>query len=333
MDERPSKTRARWRTAALAVLQVACVAYVVHSLWGGRAELGRALDLSVAALAGLSLLMLLAHLQRTLEFTYMLRRLGVNEPFWDGFLLTGAGYLLNHLPFNAGLVMRAALLKRDHALPYTSYVSLTLVNALINVAVGALVGLVAAGLSGRGGTSLPLLVFGGVVASSSLLLWLPRSWAPRTGGFVARRLRTLLDGVVLIRGNGLGIALLALLALARIAGVALRLWVCFGALGATITPLGAVLLGWGSVLFTLVNVTPGNLGLRELVLSFAAAELGSTRTIGMAATSMDRVVLLAYIVAVGVPGLYSLRRRRSLSASPASGAARSAAPASSVDAP
>jgi uncharacterized membrane protein YbhN (UPF0104 family) len=63
------------------------------------------------------------------------------------------------------------------------------------------------------------------------------------------------------------------------------------------------------VLFTLVNVTPGNLGLRELVLSLVAAELGSTHTLGMAAASIERVVLLAYIVALGIPGLLSVRRR------------------------
>jgi uncharacterized membrane protein YbhN (UPF0104 family) len=313
MVEQPSKTRSRWRTAALALLQIACISYVARALWSERAELERALNLSSVALFGLILLMFLAHLQRTLEFTYMLRRLGVKEPFWDGFLLTGAGYLLNHLPLNAGLVMRAAVLKQDHSLPYASYVSLTLVNALVNVTVGASIGLVASAVafSGSGAAALPLLAFSVVVTSSLFLIWLPRSLTPRTNGFVARRIRVLLEGVALIRGNGLGILLLAALAFTRLAGVALRLWICFAALGEAISPLGAALLGWGSVLFTLVNVTPGNLGLRELVLSFAAGELGSTQTIGMAASSMDRVVLLAYIVAIGVPGLYSLRRRKS----------------------
>jgi uncharacterized membrane protein YbhN (UPF0104 family) len=312
MVEQPSKTRWPWRTWALGLLQIACVSYVARSLWNERAELGRALELSGVALFGLILLMLLAHLQRTLEFTYMLRRLGVKEPFWQGFLLTGAGYLLNHLPFNAGLVMRAAVLKQDHSLPYASYVSLTLVNALVNVSVGASIGLVASAVafSSSGNATLPLLAFTVVVTSSLFLIWLPHSLTPRTNGFVARRIRVLLEGVALIRGNGFGILLLAGLALTRLAGVALRLWICFAALGETISPLGAALLGWGSVLFTLVNVTPGNLGLRELVLSFAAAELGSTQTIGMAASSMDRVVLLAYIVAIGVPGLHALRRRK-----------------------
>ena len=158
MDDRPPKARARWRATVLTVLQVACVAYVAWSLWRERSELSHALGLSLSALILLFVLHGVAHAQRTLEFTYMLRRLGVNEPFGDGFWLTAAGYLLNHLPLNAGLVMRAALLKQDHALPYTSYISLTMVNALVNVAVGALVGLVAIGSGWLGERTDPRLL-------------------------------------------------------------------------------------------------------------------------------------------------------------------------------
>jgi uncharacterized membrane protein YbhN (UPF0104 family) len=311
MDDRPPKAPAWWRTAGLTAFQVACVGYVAHGLWRERAELSHALSLSLAALVVLGVLHVVAHAQRTLEFTYMLRRLGVREPFGDGFWLTAAGYLLNHLPLNAGLIMRAALLKQDHALPYTSYISLTMVNALVNVAVGALIGLVAAGSGWLGALSgaPALALFAALAAASIAPLCLPGRFAPRGRGFVARRLRLLLDGLVLIRGNGSGLALLALLAVSRLLSTSARLWICFGALGASISLSGAALLGWGSVLFTLINITPGNLGLRELALSVVAAQLGSSQVIGMAATSMDRVVLLAYIVLVGIPGMYRIRRR------------------------
>lgn len=312
MHERPAPARSPWRSALLLVAQLACVAFVVHALWQERGQLSRALDVSAGALLALVTLTVLAHVQRTLEFTYMLRRLGVQERFWNGYLLTGAGYLLNHLPLpNAGFLLRAALLKRDHALSYSSYLGLTLVNALINVAVGACVGLVATVRHGASGASVlwPLLGFGGIIAGAVVLLWAPSSWAPRGAGFLSKRVRTLLEGSALIRGNGLGILLLACLALTRIAGNALRLWLCFDALGASISVLAAALLGWGSALFTLVNLTPGNLGLRELVLSFVAAELGSTQALGMAAASIDRVIQLAYVIAIGVPGLLTLRRR------------------------
>lgn len=305
------KRRSPQKTALIALLQLACVGYVAHVLWKERTELAKALDLSASALFVLLLLMWLAHLQRSLEFTYMLRKLGVNEPFWAGFWLTGAGYLLNHLPFNAGFVMRASFLKKDHSLSYTKYVSLTMVNALVNVAVGALFGIVAAvrGVGAAEPQPLAFFAFTAIVVGAVAVIFWPRGFAPKGSGFIARHLGNLVDGVVLIRGNGVGILFLAFLALTRLVGVALRLSICFAALGAEISPLGAAILAWGTVLFTLVNVTPGNLGLRELVLSLAAVELGSTQALGMAAASMDRVVMLAYVVMTGIPGLYSLRRR------------------------
>src|SRR6478672_10502005 len=102
-DARPSRVRG---IVAL-VLQLVCIAYVGRVLYRERAELASALSLSLGAIGALLALNTIAHLQRAYEFTYMLRRLGVREPFGEGFLLTGAGFLLNHLPFNAGLVMRA----------------------------------------------------------------------------------------------------------------------------------------------------------------------------------------------------------------------------------
>src|SRR5262245_29263250 len=96
--------RSRLRSLVSLVLLVGSVFYVGRVLWEQRGELMHAFELSPIALAVLFLLMGVSHAQRTYEFTYMLRRLGVHEPFVDGFWLTGAGFLLNHLPLNVGLV-------------------------------------------------------------------------------------------------------------------------------------------------------------------------------------------------------------------------------------
>jgi uncharacterized protein (TIRG00374 family) len=88
-----------------------------------------------------------------------------------------------------------------------------------------------------------------------------------------------------------------------------RMWLCFGALGQDVPILAAGLLASTTIVFSLINVTPGNLGLRELALAAIATQLGSSYAVGMAAASVDRVVLLAYTVVAGVPGLWALRKR------------------------
>lgn len=314
-DARPSRVRG---IVAL-VLQLVCVAYVGRVLYRERAELASVLELSAGAIFALLALNTVAHLQRAYEFTYMLRRLGVREPFGEGFLLTGAGFLLNHLPFNAGLVMRATVLKRDHALPYTSYLALVMVNALVNVAMAAVMGLLSVAFSAAESSArLPLAVaFCAVLLGAVALAFVPTGWVPARSGFVWNRLRTLGTGIRLVRGDAPNLALLGLLAFTKVAVAAVRMWICFGALQTHLSPLAAALLSSTTIVFSLVNVTPGNLGLREVAMAAVSTLLGTSYEVGIAAASIDRAVLLLYTVVSGLPGLYSLRRRGPFKASAA----------------
>jgi len=307
----PVKRRSWVRSIVLVVLQVACIAYVARVLYREREGLSHALDLGWFAVALLLVLIAVQHLQRTAEFTYMLRRLGVSEPFWDGFLLTGAGFLLNHLPLNAGLVMRAAVLKKDHSLPYAKYLSLVGVSGFVNLAVAALIGLVSVLVApGEQSARLPVVIaFGAMFGAACVALVVPLGWIPKREGFVFGRLRAVADGIASIRGNGWSLVVLVAIALSRVAMAGLRMVICFDALGTQISPLAAGLLGSTSALLGLINITPGNLGLRELALAVVWSSLGASPALGMAAASIDRVVLLLYTVASGLPGVFSLRRR------------------------
>ncbi len=310
-DPAPVKSkRSRLYSFLALALQIGCVLYIGKVLFEQRAELARAFELDWTALTALLLLSAVTHVQRTYEFTYMLRRLGVHEPFRDGFWLTGAGFLLNQLPFNAGLVMRASVLKRDHSLSYTSYLALVLVNALMNVTVAAILGIVVVLLTPMSQGALVGLsvLFGAIVAGAALVFWLPAGWIPSGENFVVRKLRTLTTGISLIR-RGRAIALLFVLAISKVVVAAVRMWICFGALGVDIAPLAAALLASITVLSTLFNITPGNMGLRELALAGLSTHLSASYSVGMAAASIDRVVLLVYTVVTGLPGLYKLRKR------------------------
>ncbi|HEX6273487.1 MAG TPA: lysylphosphatidylglycerol synthase transmembrane domain-containing protein [Polyangiaceae bacterium] len=304
-------TRSRLRSLVSFVLLVGSAAYVGHVLFEQRAELARVLELNPAIIVIIFSLMGVSHLQRTYEFTFMLRKLGVREPFAEGFLLTAAGFLLNHLPFNAGLVMRASVLKRDHSLPYASYLALVTVNALVNVSVAALLGLVVTlAEPPETGFAWPLVaLFAALLVVAVGSVFLPLTKLSFGSTFLGRHLGRLATGIALIRGNGSSILVLIGVALAKVTGAALRAWLCFELLGAEVSFLGAALLASTTIVFTLVNVTPGNLGLREVVMAAVSTQLGASYAVGMAAASIDRVVLLFYTVVTGLPGLYALRRR------------------------
>jgi uncharacterized protein (TIRG00374 family) len=141
-----------------------------------------------------------------------------------------------------------------------------------------------------------------------VICW-PANFLPTGQAYVWRRGRAFLEGVVELRGKGGRLLWLGVLAACRIAVAGLRVWICFAAVGTEISPLAASVLASTAILFTLFNVTPGNLGLRELAMGGVTAALGSSYAFGIAAASIDRVVLLGYTVVSGLPGIWSLQRR------------------------
>jgi uncharacterized membrane protein YbhN (UPF0104 family) len=298
------------RKTASALLGVAAVAYLARVLWLKRDELGRTLDIGWGTTAVLVTLAALSHLQRSLELNFMLRRLKVPEPFSEGYLLTGAAGLLNYLPLGAGSVGRAVVARRRHGLPYTSFVAALTVGAVVNASVAAVCGLVASvGLANADARMIPLVLgfglisLGGVVAVS-----LPARLAPKGSSFLARHLRTLAEGLVLIRDRGRGILILAAFSLCKLALNGARLWLCFKALGVVLTPLTVTLVGSTAILASLVNLAPGNLGLRELLLGAISAAGGGSATMGMAAASLERAVTFGWAILSGVPCLILLKR-------------------------
>jgi uncharacterized membrane protein YbhN (UPF0104 family) len=311
----PRAARGRWRTLVAALLQVACVGFVAATIWTRMAELKAAFHLGLPALLSLIALMAIAHAQRAAELTYLLRRLAVRESFGEGFLLSGASFLLNHLPLNPGVLVRALVLRREHELPYTAFLSLTMLNALINVAVAAacaLVLLLASGLQQVSTAWGVVAVLGGVVVMAVLVIWVPMPTTSETGGILSRQLRAAVGALAAMRGSGLSIVVLALLALSKIAALGVRMSICFAAVGATVPASVCLLLAATTIALSVVNITPGNLGLREMVLAAVSAQLGSSHVLAMAAASVDRVVSLAYAVVAGLPGLYALKRKGSI---------------------
>ena len=288
---------------------IGCMAFLAHHLWNWREELGRAFELSATTLAILALLVFAAHAQRAFEFNYMLRRLSVVEGYFDSFLLTAVALLLNYFPFSAGSAARAVALQQKHDLPYASYLSALIISALVNAQVSATLGFLGclAVLPPGGPHASLVALFGAAAVGGALVMCAPTSHVPRGEGFVAKQVRRLVEGLRLIRGRG-GILVLMLTSAAKLLFNTLRLWLCFRALGLDLPLAHAALLGSAAVMISLVNLVPGNLGLRELLVGALAGAMGFSPALGMAAATLDRAVVISYTFVVGMPSLLAIRR-------------------------
>jgi uncharacterized membrane protein YbhN (UPF0104 family) len=308
-DRSPLGNLSGWRPVAGGLAAVACVGYLGRLIWLNRAEIVHAFDLDWETFAAVTLLVFAAHLQRAFEFNFMLRRLGADEKYRDGFVLTGATLLLNYVPLSAGSVARGVTLRHRYGLAYASYVSALMIATVMNGHVAADVGLT---LTLHAHSQSPHAwalwgPFGVVALGSAVLLLTPLAWAPRGTGFVARQIRRLAEGLGVLR-RGIGLPLLATTSASKLLLSATRLWLCLHALGQDASITGVLLLGSAAVIMSLVSVVPNNIGLRELALGALAGAIGFPPAIGAVAAALERAMIFSYTVVVGLPCLYFVRR-------------------------
>jgi uncharacterized membrane protein YbhN (UPF0104 family) len=312
-DELPTGTaveeRRDWpswiRGAVGGVVGLLIVAYLVNLLWGRRAELERVWELDSRTIWLLFVLVLASILQRTLELEFLFRRLGARETFLDGFLLTSASLLLNYLPFSAGSVARAVVLRRRYGLSYSSYVAALTMATLMNAGVAALAGLAAClYLLPQYPAAAPFAAFCAAVSIAVAgALFVPARWVPASQTFVLRVARRVLERVAHIRGRGIGLLVLTGTSLIKLSVTMARLWLCFRALNTDLSLVDTTLVGSAALLASVVNLVPSNIGLRELVLGAVANVLGESGLHGLAAASLDRAVIFSCTLIVGLLGV------------------------------
>lgn len=278
-------------------------------LWRDRALLG---SLSQARWEGICLVMgfmLIFLWLNGLVLNIMLEparvRLGVQESFHLS-VMTNAGNAL--LPLSAGVLFRAHYLKTQRGVSFGyfmgSLLGIYIVNFLLVFLIGALT-LAVLYLSG-GRTVVPLLVF---FASAALgmgaLLWKPELAAllPET---LKKRARTALEGWrSLIDDRRLLLKLFVLLG-ANIFVAGGMAWASFFAIGSDLGLAESLVLSVTSSLGLFVKLTPGNLGVNELLFVLGGRSVGLDPGITVLATAVSRAAQYATMLLMLPLSLHAL---------------------------
>lgn len=305
---------ARLRPWLVLALEAGIVGYIGYRLWTARAQIAAVWDLEALDLAALLALVVAGSLPTALLFQRILRSLGLELRFAEAWTLTVATTLLNYLPLNPGLFVRARVLKRRRGFSYTRYVAMMGATALLGVMASGVLGLAALGwvAPGLDLETLPVavtaLLFAGAVAGPLVLLHLPAARLAGRTGWIADRLRGLLEGWHEIRRSRATLAILCGWSLVQLVVVALRFSICFGAFAMAVGFPGALLFAAVTTVATVVNVTPAGLGVRELLVGLLAVGFGLDFAQGTVAAGLDRAAVLLFVVPVGLASLLYLRR-------------------------
>lgn len=220
---------------------------------------------------------------------------------WNMFLLQSASVLLNYVPLKFGTLFRANYLKRYYGLPYARFATFFLYITFLMTATASAVGLVVL-LTSYGLTKHENKILAGVFAitivSSLFLLFMPLP-VPAGQGKLSTTLRNFLTGRSQISKENKAIFTAVVLLGVNFLLTAMRIGIIYHSIGQDIKPGGYLILGALGFVVLFVGVTPGALGIRELVLGSGAVVLGIPLEVGFFAAIIDRAVMLSFSLVVG----------------------------------
>jgi uncharacterized membrane protein YbhN (UPF0104 family) len=231
----------------------------------------------------------------------MLRVLGVRTRFLEMAWLEHTAQLLNYAPMKFGTLFRAHYLKRHFGFEYASYAACFTYMTLLMVGSACGMGFVSLGL-GSGfdvyKSKILGIILGVFTASSIAMLVLPIK-EPGGNSKFSRWLRAFLSGRIRLWRSRNDLFLSAILLILNFIIGALRIGIIYKSLNVDLSFTGYLVLGSLGYVSLIAGITPGSLGIREVILSFGAIVLGISFEVGVLAAMIDRVIVMVYIFTTG----------------------------------
>jgi uncharacterized membrane protein YbhN (UPF0104 family) len=303
----------RYRKLAVGIIEAACIIGIAWVIYRRRNDLLLAFDLDALDAVVLVLLCALAVPIRALEFRTATGALGVRVPFADSAALAQAATLLNFLPMQAGTLLRGRIMKA-RSLSFARYLAMMSCLVLLNIAAAAVIGLLALLLARTipGATvSTAAIALGTIALAIFIAFLLPLQRIPLGHGWLSQRIRDASTGWQQIKTELRTILVLIGTSAASPVLLGLRFWICFSVLSLQVPLAESLLLGAAVLVAAPISVTPGGIGVREIIATALGAAAGLSFPSVLAAVTLDRVVSLLFSVVAGGASLAWLRRRNS----------------------
>ena len=227
--------------------------------------------------------------------------LNTRTNFWDMLILNNAALLLNYAPMKFGTLFRANYLKHHYGLGYAHFATFFLYITFLMTAIATVVGLaLLIGIYGLAEYKSKVLaaVFCVTIIGSLISLFMPLP-VPKGQGKISTMLRTFLSGRSQISSHKKAILISILFLIITFVLTALRISVICRGIGKDMHPAGYLILGALGFVVLFIALTPGSLGLRELVLSCGAVVLGMPFEVGILIAIIDRAITICYAFTAG----------------------------------
>jgi uncharacterized membrane protein YbhN (UPF0104 family) len=298
----------KWLKSILAVTIVGFLLWYLAKHWDNLKAL---LKLSTSELALIYFITSLSSINTGYTNKYLLKALNVKTPFGDMVLLQNAIYLLSYVPMKFSVVFRANYLKRHYGLSYarfgTFFVYLALLLMLTSTTTGLVILVTVYSLAGY---KMKVLAAGflTVLLVSLFFAFVPLP-IPAGTSKLSINIRNFLTARHQLTQNKPTLLVCTALLTVNFILSSTRLGIIYNAMGQQVHPAGFLVLGALGYFTMFINLTPGSLGMRELVLAAAATVLGVPLEVGVLAAMIDRAIALSYSFVIGGLCTISLWRK------------------------
>jgi uncharacterized membrane protein YbhN (UPF0104 family) len=297
------------------VAGLAILALVLAYLWGQRGAIEQidlaairwemvvlllATRLATRVLNGLMLKWFSAHLEMPLDAVE-----------WFGLTVTASAFNILS-PYAGGVVARAAYLKKRHEFPVTRFMSMMGASYVVNLFVSAVItGTLMAINPAPLGTALwPLVIVHAILGTGMLTVMLvPLRWPFGRSNRVFRLIASTLEGWEVLRRSPALILKQIGLTVAQQLLLGVELCWALAALGHGATYWQTMLVTELTTTASLVRLTPGNIGISELLAGLFATVAGASSFSVVSAAVLTRVAGLLIVLPLGPLFSYHLTRR------------------------
>jgi len=256
----------------------------------------KAFDASWYQINSLIFLVLLTWVINNFQTLILLRSVGIKINFFENLTALVAMILGNYLPGRFGSLLRMQYFKKVHGLEYSKFggiVGLRIVLLFVLTGVLGSIGLIGNGIA-NSDYNLPLLVCFLLMLIISVSIFLfPTPPKRQTDKRILKLWYNFLSGFEAIKTNKFIFRKLTLLVLLQFLVVSLRLYIVFDIIDVNISYWILLMMGPMTTLISFLNITPGNLGMREWAIGTISVISGINFQGGIFAGTIDRAVLMA----------------------------------------
>jgi len=260
----------------------------------------------------ITLLIFLGNILRSAQLQSFTEALGDKISYLNAFCITVGGTLVNYLPLNAGIFVKASALKKLN-IKYAHFISIYSVEILVTAISSSffcLISLIFSPFNYNINTDKLFIFLGCIFICSIIGLMAKSAWIQSWEGKVLSIVKNFIIGIEQIVQRKKILLLIFYFVNLRLLIIALVTYVCFLSLGADLSLVGSIFVATATSLLMVINITPGGIGIREVVLGLISSTTGGEFELGVLASLIMRGCSMMVHLLFGIPSLLYLKKSK-----------------------